>query len=166
MVSAGYARGDADRVQNTFAYTNMVPQFAVFNRGQWRIAEDSELVKTWGDECHKAAGEKKHDARIYVVVGAVPTTYTSNTKFFGRNGFSNFESATYKIIVPHTMWTAACCILDDDTVFRVMAFSRENIPEKDQVDLYATPQDMVKRLFPTPKILLNLFPQTPGCMTG
>ena len=165
MVSAGYARADADRVQNTFAYTNIVPQFAVFNRGEWRKAEDSELVKTWGNECHKAAGKKK-DARIYVVVGAVPTTYTSNTRFFGRDGFSNSEFGTYRIVVPHTMWTAACCILDDNTVLRVMAFSRENIPVKDQVDVYTTPQDMVKTLFPTLKILVDLFPQKPGCMTG
>lgn len=166
MVAAGYARGDADSVQNTFAYTNMVPQFAVFNRGQWRKAEDSELVKKWGYKCHTPDGKKTQDAKIYVVVGAVPTTYTSNTKFFGRDGFSNFESARYKIVVPHTMWTAACCILKDNSVFSVMAFSRENTPVKDQVDYYTTPQDMVKTLFPTLKILVNLFPQKPGCMTG
>ena len=164
MVSAGYARADAARVQNTFAYTNMVPQFSVFNRGEWRKAEDSELVKTWGDECHKAAGTKGQDARIYVVVGAIPST--PNTRFFGRDGFSNFESATYRIVVPHTMWTAACCILEDNTVLRVMAFSRENIPVKDKVDLYTTPQHMFKTLFPTLKTLVDLFPQKPGCMTG
>mgnify|MGYP002804030896 CR=1 FL=1 len=166
MIPAGYARGDAKRVHNTFAYTNMVPQFSVFNRGEWRRAEDSELVKTWGDECHKAAGMKKLEARIYVIVGAVPTTYTTNSRFFGRAGFSNFGSDEYRIVVPHIMWTAACCILEDNTVFSVTAFSRENLPGKDKVEFYNSPQDMVKALFPVLKMPVDLFPHQTRCMTG
>ena len=133
MVAAGYARENAARVRNTFVYTNCVPQFGIFNSVPCRIAENNDLVNKWGDSCYKQA--KGKNVRIYVVVGAVPTTFTGNPKFFGKPGFSNFESDEYRVVVPDTMWTAACCVLDN-AVMGVTAFSRENLPNKDKVIKY------------------------------
>ena len=162
MVAAGYARGDAARVKNTFVYTNCVPQFGIFNSVSWRIAENDGLVNKWGDSCHQQA--QGNNVRIYVVVGAVPTTFTGNPKFFGEPGFSNFESDKYRVVVPHTMWTAACCVLDDDTVIDVKAFSRENLPTGDPVMHYTSPQQMVDKLFLN--MAVNLFPINAKCMSG
>ena len=170
MIAAGYARADPGRVRNTFFYTNCVPQFGVFNSGQWRSAEDSHLVKKWGnDVCHK--DQKNQEARIYVVVGAVPTTYKDNSKFFGKPkffgkaGFSNFENHDYRVVVPHFMWTAACCVFaSDNTVIAVKAFARENLPNKDKVIQYKSPQEMIDELFPSSSI--NLFPANAKCMSG
>ena len=164
MVAAGYAREDAARVKNTFVYTNCVPQFGIFNSVSWRIAENNDLVNKWGDNCHKQA--KGNNVRIYVVVGAVPTTFTGNPKFFGQPGFSNFESDEYRVVVPDTMWTAACCVLDDNAVMDVTAFSRENLPNKDKVIKYTSPQKMVVTLFPPPRRAVNLFPANAKCMSG
>ena len=161
MIAAGYARPDIVRIQHTFAYTNIVPQFVSFNRGKWKKAE-GWIINDWGDKCHQQAKGRK--ARIHIIVGAVPT---SPARSFGASGFSNYEDTTrYRIVVPKTMWTAACCGLDDNTVISVMAFSRENLPEKDPVIEYPSPQKMVDTLFPPPNEPVNLFPTNAKCMLG
>ena len=170
MISAGYARENRDMVKDTFIYTNCVPQFGPFNSVPWRVGEDSDLIKKWGnDVCHK--DQKNQEARIYVVVGAVPTTYKDNSKFFGKPkffgkaGFSNFENDDYRVVVPHFMWTAACCVFaSDNTVIAVKAFARENLPNKDKVTPYASPQEMIDELFPSS--FINLFPANAKCMSG
>ena len=167
MVAAGYARTDANRVKNTFVYTNIVPQFATFNRGKWRQGEDF-VINKWGNICHQNATSMSRKARIFVIVGAVP--YSGHSRFFGAAGFSNFEGMSrvktgeYRIAVPYIMWTTACCVLEDNTVISVTAFARKNLPTKDQVSYYASPQDMVDKLFPLSSI--DLFPAIAKCMTG
>lgn len=72
LIAAQYGRGDPARISATFTYTNTVPQFASFNSGKWRCSE-TKLI-TWGRNNCATSGNM--DVRIFIVVGAIPSTYT------------------------------------------------------------------------------------------
>ena len=86
LVAAQYGRGKEARIKATFTYTNAVPQFTSFNSGQWRCGE--EYLITWGGE--NCATPRNIDVRLFIVVGAIPSTYTRQ-RYFGQSGFSNFQ---------------------------------------------------------------------------
>ena len=174
MIAAGYATADKDRMYDTFSYTNVVPQFAAFNRGAWAQAE--KYIRAWGVKC-QAKVLKGMRTRVFIVVGAIPSTRTKQPRFYGAPGFSNFEGEShilkngeYRIVVPYLMWTAACCTLEDNTVVDVMAFARENSPRKYPVRYFKSPDDMlareVNKYRPKPEYIINLFPANAKCMSG
>lgn len=159
LIAAGYGRGNQDRIKATFTYTNTVPQFGRFNSGKWMAIEQS-LVK-WGRE--NCATTNTKDVNMYIIVGAIPSTYmyngAANPRYFGSGGFSDFmDVGSYRINVPSKMWTAACCtfqIQDDSGGWvqgtRTTAFWRENNPGTDPCY-----REEIKSLFGIPAI--DLFP--------
>lgn len=176
MIPACYASSDGKRMYNTFSLTNVVPQFQTFNAGAWADAE-RYIVEEWGANCQNKANIAQ-SVRVFIVVGAIPSTYIKQPKFYGASGLSDFEGPSnlknggdYRIVVPDVMWTAACCTLPDqhNTVIDVMAFAGYNKPNKNSVDDFDSPQAMFK--FFTENLYagmkdINLFPKSPKCMTG
>ena len=171
MIAARYATADKDRMNATFSYTNVVPQFKSLNNGAWKTAEGD--IVTWGKNCQNKAAEHKLVARIFVVVGVIPSTYNKNPRFYGAPGFSNFlgqsripKNGEYRIVLPDIMWTGACCILADNfnTVIDVVAFAANNRPGA-KVLPFSSPQAMFKT-FPENFPKINLFPMNHECMTG
>ena len=162
LVAAQYGRGNQARIKATFTYTNAVPQFASFNSGQWRSGEKSLI--TWGrDNC---ATRGNIDVRVFIVVGAIPSTHTRRRRYFGESGFSEFQrwsrlqntysadsgKKEYRVNVPSYMWTAACCTFrykdargnwQDGT--ESTAFFRSNDPGKSAY-IPATPKTLFKEL--------------------
>ena len=110
MVASQYGVGDQNLKKATFVYTNVVPQFEDFNTGPWSRAE-TKLVDWGRDNC---ANIDRQNVTIFIVVGVTPSTLLgpSKTRYFGRNGFSDYQDDTnesYRVNVPADMWTAACC---------------------------------------------------------
>jgi hypothetical protein len=91
MIAARYGIGNAKRIKDTFTLTNAVPQERDFNSNKWMRAEGS-LIQ-WAKNCQNIAPTATIEARIYIVVGVIPTSFygTLKTKFFGSAGFSNFQ---------------------------------------------------------------------------
>ena len=172
MIAARYA-SNYDMMYDTFSYTNAVPQFGAFNRGAWAQAE--KYIRAWGVEC-QAKVKNGMKTRVFIVVGAIPSTRTDRPRFYGAPGFSNFEGEShipkngeYRIVVPYLMWTAACCTLADNynKVISVTAFARENSPNKNKVRFFKSPQLMLVSevyVYGTKPEFINLFPANAKCM--
>ena len=111
LVASQYGVGDESLKKATFVYTNAVPQFGDFNSVSWGNAEGRVLV--WGrDNCAK---KDKRNVQMFIVVGAIPSTRLgpSKTRYFGKNGFSDYQDDdNYRVNVPAEMWTAACCTFE------------------------------------------------------
>jgi len=76
---------------------------------------------------------------MFIVVGAIPSSMSSTeARYFGKAGFSNYQDREYRVNVPKKMWTAACCTFEysDDrgNTWRPgtesTAFWRDNDPGK------------------------------------
>ena len=180
LIAPRYGAGNTGRVEATFTYTNVVPQFEAFYSGSWNGFE--EEVVTWaGDNCAKHVGQPTQNARIYVVVGAIPSTYGSsfNPRFFGWSGFSDYQSQShvhganpggekYRVNVPRYMWTAVCCTYQFhengqlQNGVRKVAFYRENEPRTGPVKLgtiFAPGVDIFR--FPIQRV--DIFPDNADC---
>ncbi|XP_026784484.3 endonuclease domain-containing 1 protein-like [Pangasianodon hypophthalmus] len=79
----------------TFTLTNAAPQHKSFNRGQWRVTEETMAV-VLTDECINKG------LSAYVVTGVVP----------GYNKLNN------RVRIPSHFWTAFCC-LDQNNKFKL-----------------------------------------------
>ena len=149
LIAKQYVKQTISTVKATFTYTNIVPQFGKFNSGEWRKAE--EYVVGWAKRECTQNGQR--DARIYIVVGAIPSTHigssvgssasgSSASRFFGKSGFSDYQGKSvlqdtyglktggeeYRVNVPDYMWTAVCCTSQDGNDVRSGAFYRRNDP--------------------------------------
>ena len=176
LIAARYGRGNLQKTVATFTYTNVVPQFGVFNSGKWNT-DEGELVVKWGQ---KNCVKRGHlNVRMYVVVGAIPSTYrTFNPRFFGQSGFSDYEGLSqlqntfgqntgkkeYRVNVPRYMWTAVCCTFQFQDALgqwkdgvQSEAFYRENEPGKDPNE-----QGFFTAKLP-PTLAVKIFPQNAGC---
>ena len=164
LVASQYGVGDQTFKEATFVYTNAVPQFGDYNSAPWRIAE-SALLNWFPDNC---ASNSKQDAQIFIVVGVTPSTMfgPSRTRYFGKNGFSDYQHDTnYRVNVPADMWTAACCTFvftkDGAQGVRSTAFWRNNEPGTLPVK-----KESVLRLEwmlgQSTKSKINLFPYSAG----
>ncbi|XP_038009529.1 endonuclease domain-containing 1 protein-like [Motacilla alba alba] len=72
----------------TFTLTNAVPQDIILNNGRWSNYEFQMMIK-----------ETKGCTSTYVITGAVPgNTYISNKR----------------VNVPSHIWSAACCLVDEE----------------------------------------------------
>ena len=164
LIAPRYGAGNTTRVRATFTYTNVVPQFEAFYSGSWNEAEEKVVVWAEGN-CAKHVGQPTQNARIYVVVGAIPSTHGSlNPRFFGWSGFSDYQSQSnpggekYRVNVPRYMWTALCCTYQFrangqlQNGVRSVAFYRENEPRREKVQM-AT-------LFPPG---VDIFPDNADC---
>ena len=65
--SYGFSHGGQPSVDNTFTYTNAVPQIGSFNSGKWMGAEKTVVAAAKDCECKASA--KGEIGRVYVVVG-------------------------------------------------------------------------------------------------
>ena len=185
LIAASYGRGIPNRPSETFRYTNSVPQFGTFNSGKWGASERRLL--RWGQtNCNAYNGVATQTVRMYIVVGAIPSTLpTFQPRFFGEAGFGDSQSSSkltntygantgglgkeYRINVPKYMWTAACCTfsyIDKHGKLvsgtRSTAFLRENEPGKDQCDVPGDLNVLFSFLkFPLQPI--DLFPAEKSC---
>ena len=136
LVASQYGVGFQSFKKATFVYTNSVPQFGDFNSISWQKAE-SRLVVWGSDNCAKPG--KQRNVQMHIVVGAIPSTMlgSSKTRYFGKNGFSDYQDDTnYRVNVPAVMWTAACCTFEFKEEggktwqrgVRSTAFWRNNVP--------------------------------------
>ena len=167
MIAAryGFGHGQTLGVDGTFTYTNAVPQIGSFNRGSWCQAE--KRVIDLAQKCHKKAIPNKQNARVYVVVGVIPTSFFGQPRFFGSAKFSNFEDNVYRLLLPEIMWTAVCCMHTDGTIHDKKAFYGLNLESNHQVKEYNSASDMFKDIqktwstltFPT----ITVFPGVSGC---
>ncbi|XP_038011425.1 endonuclease domain-containing 1 protein-like [Motacilla alba alba] len=72
----------------TFTLTNAVPQGSILNNGRWNNYEHQTMIE-----------ETKGCTSTYVITGAVPgNTYISNKR----------------VNVPSHIWSAACCLVDEE----------------------------------------------------
>ena len=161
LIAAAYGRGNPGKPEATFVYTNVVPQFGTFNSGQWMRYERG-LVQ-WGRE--NCALTNAVNVKLYIIVGAIPSTYpfrgAAYPRYFGSKGFSDYmDDGSFRINVPSHMWTAACCTFQLQNVHetRHTGFWRENGPTKEPC------KHEIKELFPEHSSI-NLFPASPefGC---
>ena len=180
LIAAQYGRGNVSRIKATFSYTNTVPQFISFNSGSWRCSEQN-LIEWGRDNC---ATPENVDVRIFIVVGAIPSTYTGRQiRYFGQSGFSDFQGWSklqntyakgrgekeYRVNVPSFLWTAACCTFKCKGNFqtRSTAFFRSNDPSYSPCRL-ARPKTLFKELelFYNIRIetdIIDIFPKNCNC---
>ena len=81
LIAASYGKGNSqpDGVKSTFTLTNAVPQIGAFNSGQWMQAEKGMM--TFAQNCEKDAVKKNLNAKIYVVVGIVPSSFLGKPRY-------------------------------------------------------------------------------------
>lgn len=111
LIAAQYGRGDKARILATFTYTNTIPQFGGVNSGPWRVKENA-LVRWGRKNCAEHNGKETENVRMFIIAGAIPSTLPSTSqerRFFGNKRFSDYQSNEFRINVPITTWTAACC---------------------------------------------------------
>ena len=168
MIASQYGFAVPERMFATFTYTNVVPQFGSFNMGAWSVKE-TRLIQWCKNYC---AVEGARHVEMFIIVGAIPSTNfgPQSTRYFGKEGFSNYEDqANYPVNVPRYMWTAACCKYDLNGVWKYhsTAFYRQNHPGKQRCD--ETNVAKLSQVHNWAKALqrnainLGLFPQTPQC---
>ena len=173
LIASMYGIGNYDKKKQTFFYTNAIPQFGDFNSVPWRICEQ-RLIQWGQDYC---SNEKTPDGGgnglMFIVVGAIPSTFKgrdpSKPRFFGSDGFSNFQDdEKFRVNVPSKMWTAACCTNKYTNggrtyyITKSTAFWRENIPgtftcQRSSVDW------LEEYLTPRGERRVNLFPFSTEC---
>ena len=149
----------------TFTYTNVVPQFDLFNNGAWKNSE-MKLIG-WGQNYCAVKGAQH--VEMFIIVGAIPSTNygQSQTRYFGKEGFSGYKhTADYPVNVPRYIWTTACCKYNDNGTWKYhsTAFYRQNHPGNspcDRLDV-GTLSKLLLRGTQQGKTI-KLFPHTPQC---
>ena len=166
LIASQYGRGKQARMRATFTYTNVVPQFGVFNQKSWQTFEKRLIA--WGKQnCAQVKGAT--NVQLFIVVGAIPSTVfgSQQERYFGKKGFSDYkDNADYRVNVPKYMWTAACCKYDikGTLKYHSTAFYRENNPGNapcNRADIGALSRWLSRCV--RGKISFNLFPKTPQC---
>jgi len=169
LVASRYGVGNQSLKIATFVYTNAVPQFGDFNSVPWQKAEGR--LENWGRE--NCAKKGNQNVQMFIVIGAIPSTKPGSSKprYFGKSGFSNYQDDTnYRVNVPASMWTAACCTFEftEDGAgktwqrgFKSTAFRRENDPGKFSVKPESV-LDLEMMLRHSTKSMINLFPDSAG----
>lgn len=84
LAPAGDFTGNEQMIRETFAMSNISPQYPLFNRETWRLLE--EKVRFWG--------EKKSD--LYIVTGPV---FKGNMQKIGKKNKISVPLAYYKVIL-------------------------------------------------------------------
>lgn len=164
LIASQYGRAVFERMKATFTYTNVVPQFSSFNKGNWKKSEN-QLI-SWG-QVNCAVKGAQH-VEMFIIVGAVPSTYlnppSEQPRYFGKGGFRVTQDPDlFRVNVPRYMWTAACCkyVLNGNWKYHNTAFYGKNDPRDEPCYLRS-----VARLFsswPLQGYMINLFPQNPQC---
>ena len=169
MIASQYGIGDYARKVQTFVYTNAIPQFGDFNSAPWKSCE-TKLIQTWGQDICLREGVARN-VQMFIVVGAIPSTFygPSKTRFFGSDGFSDFQDDTrFRVNVPSWMWTASCCTYEytkdrrTHYVTKSTAFWRENVPGKFQCHRIDV-DTLEEKLTPRGETRINLFPSSNEC---
>lgn len=169
LIASQYGRGNKEKMFATFTYTNVVPQFGRFNSGPWQQCESSLVM--WGR--NNCAINGAQSVQVFIVVGAIPSTVfgSSETRFFGEEGFSDYKDETdYPVNVPKYLWTAACCTFEyNDSQGKLQigtkstAFQRENDPGDSPCNKMNIPSLTTFLSGKTIQGNINLFPQSPQC---
>ena len=171
LIASAYGRGDDARIKATFTYTNTIPQFANVNTGKWNRMEQN--LAQWGQEnCAKHDGYKTENVRMYIIAGAIPSTYKpGEQRYFGHKGFANYQSEDFRLNVPSATWTAACCTFqfkDDSGNYqqgtRFKFFAVKNAP-KASIDELPQHSGQFFKMFLSSSHAQNivLFPTNSGC---
>ena len=168
LIAAQYGRGDTDRIRATFTFTNTIPQFGGVNSGSWRVKE--QALVNWGRKnCAEHNGQETKNVRMFIIAGAIPSTVRGKReqgdRFFGNKGFSDNQSDEFRINVPISTWTAACCTFhfkdssgsEKQRTFHTF-FALENYPRANNLDNH--PINFFKMYTNTPIVL---FPSNSDC---
>ena len=103
MIAASYGQshGGQRSVDNTFTFTNAVPQIGPFNSGKWMAAEKTVVAAAKDCECKASA--KGEEGRLYVVVGKsiMILWYLMLGNLKGKYVFINIEWSTSATKAPH-----------------------------------------------------------------
>ena len=183
MISAryGFGNGRANGAKATNTYTNAVPQIGSFNRGSWSKAEES--VINLAKRCHEEAQKKNTEyvnveARVYVVVGVIPTSFFDKPRFFGSGvtdkniRFSNFQDDKYKLLLPEIMWTAVCCMhVYSDNTNPILSYRKAFYGNNSETNHEVHDYDSASVMFQAMKTKwpelefheIKIFPAVPGC---
>ena len=137
MVPAATFSNSQEHYDSTFTYTNAVPQYSYFNKGQWSTFE--KKIRKYAETCTKPLGQLPA-GKLYLLTG----TSLARIQEHQNNVQSNFQAqftvlpieTIYKenIFVPNSLWTAGCCVRHgfDTKSFAVMG---NNVPKDDLASL-------------------------------
>ena len=153
-----YSFSDA-KIRSTFVYTNAVPQYQTFNSGEWSKYE--EKIRDYDEECAKNGGD------LYLLTGI------SDRRILGKNekgipygklvGTPKRMPEDPKIVIPNSMWTAACCI-SLKKVLGSFAVIGNNDPIKDHIYMSEVTVKRLEGIIGTDVIGgINLFPGNDNC---
>ena len=94
MIAATYGLGHSLQagVENTFTYTNAVPQIGTFNRGAWSKGEEGMIE--FAKKCEENAGNNKLRANIFVVVGMIPARFLRKPRYIFNKLFQKRNQVT------------------------------------------------------------------------
>ena len=146
-------------IHSTFVYTNAVPQYQTFNSGQWSKYE--EMIRDYGkNKCAKKKGT------LYLLTGI------SDRRILGKNekgipygklvGTPKRMPEDPKIVIPNSMWTAACCI-SLKKVLGSFAVIGNNDPIKENIYMSQVAVKKLEGIIGNGVIGFNLFPGNDGC---
>ena len=149
-----------ERFVSTYVYTNIVPQHAAFNCGQWSLFEDTIRLFA-ANQCIPKSGTLyllTGTAFVHVQPGNPPQlTHPARNRLGGNTG----------ILIPNSLWTAGCCVNanglsnsfaaignnDQNPHFmRITLAQLQNILREDAARLNVGGQNV------------NLFPGNPNCV--
>ncbi|KAL9959910.1 hypothetical protein ACROYT_G033286 [Oculina patagonica] len=108
---------DKQHVLATFTYSNAVPQYGHFNRGAWSSFED-KIVDYVTSQC---AGQYGSSAVMYLLTGTskfrlqVGGEKPAHDKGPFEIHYFPSEDAEDRIVRPNSMWTAGCCVWNDES---------------------------------------------------
>lgn len=124
MVPAATFSNSQEHYDSTFTYTNAVPQYSYFNKGQWSTFE--KKIRKYAEKC---------TGKLYLLTG----TSFARIQEHQNNVQSNFQAQVtalpvetiYKenIFVPNSLWTAGCCVRQNGFDTKSFAVMGNNVPK-------------------------------------
>ena len=148
-----------ENIKSTFVYTNAVPQYQKFNSGEWATYENK--IREYGkDTCADNGWD------LYLLTGTsdhrIGKNFMTDTVYdYGIPvGTPKRMPEDPKIVIPNSMWTAGCCVNDQQQVLGSFAVIGNNDWNKNKL---LTSEVNVQELEGI--IGITLFPGKNGCST-
>ena len=146
--------------RTSFSYTNAVPQYRTFNRGQWRVYE-VRIRQFAKDKCAALGGS------LYLITG------TSEARLQGQRGpvwrqrmntFPTNPNTRTHLSIPNSMWTVGCCVKAGQ-VLGAFAVIGNNVPLTNQVAMSNSSVAQVEQFIRVgaDDKTIQLFPGSPDC---
>lgn len=150
MVPKGTYSSSQERHDSTYTYTNAVPQKENFNTGAWSAFENRIRVyatETCTQSIHGLHGELV-SGTLYLLTGtSFVRIHQQNNQVVGVMANINQigNDNTGRISVPNSLWTAGCCVHENNDLTRSFAVMGNNVQNNNQ-NLQLTLQITVQQL--------------------